>query len=57
MVTAPEEMVPAEVVFSAGELDEAYGAILAVQIPADVQERISFFLGQLDFCRLASPVF
>jgi MoxR-like ATPase len=53
----PEEMVPAEVVFAAEELDEAYGAILGVQIPTDVQERISFFLGQLDFCRLASPVF
>src|SRR5215468_2327024 len=53
----PEELVPSEIVFTAGELEAIYGAILAVTVPADVLERMAFFLGQLDFCRMASPQF
>ena len=54
---APEELVPAEIVFTAEELERIYSAILAVEVPAAVRDRIGFFLGQLDFCRMASPQF
>ncbi len=53
----PEELVPQEIVFSADELARIHEAILAVEVPAAVQDRIGFFLGQLDFCRMASPQF
>jgi hypothetical protein len=44
-------------VFTAEELEKAYAAILVVRIPDDVVERLGFFLGPLDFCRMASPQF
>ena len=53
----PEELVPEAIVFTAEELERIYRAILALEIPAEVQERLGFFLGQLDFCRMASPQF
>jgi MoxR-like ATPase len=53
----PEEMVPKQIVFTAEELQSIYAGILAVAIPEDVLERLGFFLGQLDFCRMASPQF
>ena len=53
----PEELVPSEIVFSAEELERIFSAILAVEVPEPVRERIGFFLGQLDFCRMASPQF
>ena len=52
-----EEMVPREIVFGADELDAVYRAILEVRVPADVLDRVAYFLGQLDFCRMASPQF
>jgi MoxR-like ATPase len=54
---SPEELVPAEIVFTASELEKIHAAILGVAIPAEVQDRLGFFLGQLDFCRMASPQF
>jgi MoxR-like ATPase len=54
---APEDLVPAEIVFSQGELESIYQAILRVAVPDPVVERLAFFLGQLDFCRMASPQF
>jgi len=54
---SPEELVPADIVFTAEELERIFAAILAVEVPAAVQDRIGFFLGQLDFCRMASPQF
>ncbi|QQR44856.1 AAA family ATPase [Myxococcus xanthus] len=54
---SPEELLPKEIVFTPGELERAYAAILEVEVPKDVLERIAFFLGQLDFCRMASPRF
>jgi MoxR-like ATPase len=53
----PEELVPGEIVFTPEELERIYAAILAVEVGAPVRERIAFFLGQLDFCRMASPQF
>ena len=54
---SPEDLVPAEIVFSTAELDKIHEAILSVDVPRDVLDRLSFFLGQLDFCRMASPHF
>ena len=53
----PEELVPSEIVFEAGELESIFAAILKVKVPEAVLERMAFFLGQLDFCRMASPQF
>jgi hypothetical protein len=54
---SPEDLVPAEIVFTPAELEKIYAAILAVTVPAPVLERLAYFLGQLDFCRQASPRF
>jgi MoxR-like ATPase len=54
---SPEELVPAEIVFSEKELESIYQAILEVKLPPEVLERVGFFFGQLDFCRMASPRF
>jgi len=53
----PEELVPREIVFTSAELERIYQDILAVELPDDVLDRLGFFLGQLDFCRMASPSF
>jgi len=53
----PEEMVPREIVFTADELEKIYKAILLIELPDEVLEKLGFFLGQLDFCRMASPHF
>ncbi|WP_163994120.1 AAA family ATPase [Pyxidicoccus caerfyrddinensis] len=54
---SPEELLPKEIVFTPAELERAYASILEVEVPKAVLERIAFFLGQLDFCRMASPRF
>ncbi len=51
---SPEESVPAELVFSPAELDEANRQARAVPVPAEVRDAAGFLLGQLDFCRRAS---
>jgi MoxR-like ATPase len=53
----PEEMVPAEIVFTEKELEAIYAAILKVEVPQEVLRTMAFFLGQLDFCRMASTEF
>ncbi len=55
--TRPESLVPEEIVFSESELGAIYEAILAVEIDEEELDRVSFFLGQLDFCRMASMRF
>src|SRR5205823_1041791 len=50
----PETIVPAEIVFSAAELDAAHAAILRVPIPRPVRRRLEFFASQFDFCDLAA---
>jgi len=49
-----EEFVPADLVFTAAELEAAGQDVLAVEVPADVRDALGFLLGQLDFCRRAS---
>lgn len=54
---SPEEMVPRDVVFTPEELDTAAAQIRAIGFPQDVRDSLGFFLGQLDFCRMASERF
>jgi MoxR-like ATPase len=55
--TRPESLIPDEIIFSQEELDAIYDAILAIEIPDEALDRVSYFLGQLDFCRMASTRF
>jgi MoxR-like ATPase len=52
--SAPEEFVPADLVCTPAELDEADRAVRAVPVPPPVRELLGFLLGQLDFCLRAS---
>ena len=52
--TAPEPLIPADVVFTPGQLDRAAEEIRAVEVPTEVLDTLGFLLGQLDFCRRAS---
>jgi MoxR-like ATPase len=52
--TAPQQYVPADIIFSSVELDEADRQIRAIRMPEDVLGLLGFFLGQLNFCRQAS---
>ncbi len=52
--TTPEQLIPADVVFTAEQLDRAAGEIRAVEVPPGVLDALGFLLGQLDFCRRAS---
>ncbi len=54
---SPEDLVPTEIVFTKDELDAIFAEILRVQVPRPVLDKLAFFLGQLDFCRMASPHF
>ncbi|HSB60076.1 MAG TPA: AAA family ATPase [Vicinamibacteria bacterium] len=54
---SPEDLLPSEIVFTAEDLERIYHAVLLVEIPEPVRERLGYFLGQLDFCRMASPQF
>jgi len=50
-----EEILPADIVFTAAEMEEADRAIREIPVPADVLNCIGFLLSQLDFCQRASP--
>ncbi len=50
----PEQLIPADIVFTPEELDRAGLEIRAVTIPQEVIDGLGFLLGQLDFCRRAS---
>jgi MoxR-like ATPase len=52
---SPEEFVPAEIVFSKDELDEVDREVRTVAVPPRVIDALGFLLGQLEFCRRASP--
>ena len=54
---SPESLVPRDIVFSPEELDRAANEIRVIKFPNDVRDAMGFFLGQLDFCRMASERF
>lgn len=49
----PEEVIPAEIVFSEVEIDRMHKEILAVTIPAPLRRRIEFFTSNFEFCEPA----
>jgi MoxR-like ATPase len=50
----PEDLVPADLVFTPDELDAAGAEVRAIPVPADVLDTLGFLLGQFEFCRRAS---
>src|SRR5690606_14269668 len=53
----PEDMVPAQIVFSEAELDSMDEAIRAVELPDPVRRRIEFFVSQFEFSEFAAAQF
>jgi MoxR-like ATPase len=51
---SPEQLIPADIVFSHAELDQVAEEIRCIAVPEEVLESLGFLLGQLDFCRRAS---
>lgn len=49
----PEEMVPPDVVFTAGEIDAVYRDVLAVEMPGPLLRRLEHFTAQFEFCESA----
>src|SRR5580692_5857886 len=45
----PEQVVPAQIVFSADELDRMHAEVLSVAIPETVRRRLEFFASQFEF--------
>lgn len=50
----PEEMVPAQVIFTPDEWDEMHKQILAVKLPDPLLRRLEFFASQFEFCEAAA---
>lgn len=50
----PESIVPPELIFTKGELDQVHQQILNIPIPKEIRRRIEFFSAQFDFCDLAA---
>lgn len=53
----PEELVPAELIFSEEEVDRMGAAIRAVAVPQQVRRRVEFFASQFELCELAGGQF
>ncbi|MGA1825685.1 MAG: ATPase [bacterium] len=53
----PEEIVPPQIIFSEGELDELFKQILRVNIPYPLLRRLEFFASQFEFCEHAAEQF
>jgi MoxR-like ATPase len=45
----PEEVVPAQVIFTESECDRMFDEILAVELPAPLLRRLEFFAGQFEY--------
>lgn len=52
--STPEQFIPADIIFSVAELDQAAEEIRRVTVPEEALNSLGFMLGQLDFCRRAS---
>ncbi|MEO8163906.1 MAG: AAA family ATPase, partial [Betaproteobacteria bacterium] len=46
----PEEIVPAQIVFTEEELDQMYRSVMQVRVPAPLLRRLEFFASQFEFC-------
>ncbi len=52
--TRPEEVVPAEIIFTEAEQDRLYKEILQVALPSELRRRLEFFSSQFEFCEPAA---
>ena len=50
----PEEVVPAQIIFSAGEMAQMENEALAVEFPREVRRRLEFFASQFELCEPAA---
>jgi MoxR-like ATPase len=50
----PEEVVPAQIIFSGGEMARLEAEALAVEFPLAVRRRLEFFASQFEFCEPAA---
>jgi hypothetical protein len=50
----PEQIIPAQIIFTEREIDEAHGQILAVAIEPKLLRRIEFFASHFEFCEAAA---
>lgn len=53
----PEEVVPAEIIFSEDEQDRVHQEILSIVLPKGLRRRIEFFSSQFEFCEPAAEQF
>ncbi len=53
----PEEMVPAEILFTAEESDRLTREIRTIPIPTGVLRRLEFFVSQFEYCESAAQQF
>jgi MoxR-like ATPase len=50
----PEEVVPADIIFTEAEQERMYKQILQVTLPSELRRRIEFFASQFEFCESAA---
>jgi MoxR-like ATPase len=50
----PEEVVPAQIVFTPAELDQVHAEVLAVDLPVPVRRRLEHFAAQFEFLEPAA---
>jgi MoxR-like ATPase len=53
----PEEVVPAQIIFTADEWQQLHGDVLAVAVPAPILRRLEFFASQFEFSDRAALQF
>jgi MoxR-like ATPase len=46
----PEEIVPAQIIFSGDEFDQLRAEIMAVEVSEGIRRRLEFFVSQFEFC-------
>lgn len=46
----PEEVVPAEIIFTEDEMDQLYADVLKITVPEPIRRRIEHFAAQFEFC-------
>src|SRR5262252_9783492 len=50
----PEEVVPPQIVFDAGECDRVHKEVMKVAVPRPILRRLEFFAAQFEFCDAAA---
>ena len=53
----PEELMPAQIVFTAEESDRVHREIRSISVPSPVLRRLEFFASQFEYCEAAATQF